>query len=377
MEIDKGQKNEVDVKIIKPSGLIQITNKKISLLQRKAFNILIFNAYTNIEEEYQAIELNQLKKYLEYHDLKTLKNELINLMGIVVEFNIIGNRDKTKWQAYALLPFVEIDEDQNTIRYSFGPFRNKLKEPAFYARLNLEIQKHFKSRYTLALYEFCCDNFIRQRGFGVTPWIPLEELKELLGYDGNIEFKFFKRNVLNRALKEINEKSDIRVSMKLRRKNKAVSSIQFLVYPDEKNQFLKKLFGPKQQELFEGEGSELYYRLIHEFSVNELLARDILKRFSREHIENTLFYISKRKERIKDLGAYTYSMITNEKIKILTPGINENRTQIDIPDGATVEINGKKYKYEDGFVKIDKMHSIPEAKLKQMIAEGKAKIYQS
>jgi len=174
-------------------------------------------------------------------------------------------------------------------------------------------------------------------------------------------------------LKEINEKSDIRVSMKLRRKNKAVSSIQFLIYPDEKNQFLKKLFGPKQQELFEGEGSELYYRLVHEFGVNELLARDILKRFSREHIENTLFYISKRKERIKDLGAYTYSMITNEKIKILTPGIDENRTQIDIPDGAIIELNNKRYIYKNEMITTER-GVIPKGLLQKKILEGKAKI---
>jgi len=161
--------------------------------------------------------------------------------------------------------------------------------------------------------------------------------------------------------------------MKLKRKNKVVSNVQFIIYPGERNKYLKELFGPKQQELFEGEGSELYNGLINEFKVNELMAKDIMKRFNREHIENTLFYIAKRKEKIKDLGAYTYSMITDEKIKILTPGIDENKTQIDIPDGATIEINGQKYVFNDDIIQTER-GAIPPGRLQKLISEGKAKI---
>ena len=309
---------------------------------------------------------------LSYHDFETLKKEILELMKTVVEMNYISDRDKTTWEAYSLLPYVKtIGEDE--IEYSFGLLKEKFKSPEFYAKISLVIQKKFKSKYTLALYEFCCDHFIRQKGFGITPWMPLEDLKDLLGYDGNTEFKFFKRDVLNRAVREINEKSDLTVTMKLKRKNKVVSNVQFIIYPGERNKYLKELFGPKQQELFEGEGSELYNGLINEFKVNELMAKDIMKRFNREHIENTLFYIAKRKEKIKDLGAFTYSMITDEKIKILTPGIDENKTQIDIPDGATIEINGQKYVFNDDIIQTER-GAIPPGRLQKLISEGKAKI---
>jgi plasmid replication initiation protein len=356
--------------IMKPSGLVQITNKKVSLLQRKAFNVLIFNAYEKIDEEYQEISINELRKYLSYNDFQILKNEILNLMGTIVEFNYIGDRDKTIWQAYALLPFVEIDNDTNTLKYSFGPFRHKLKEPEFYARINLEIQKKFKSKYTLALYEFCCDHFIRQKGFGVTPWLPLDDLVELLGYEGEMNFSVFNRDVLKKAVKEINTKSDIKVSYKFKRRNKTVFAVQFLIYPDEQNKILKKLFKPEQQEL-PTENSELYNRLVNEFKVNELLARDILKRFNVDHIEESLFYIAKRKEKIKNLGAYTYTMITNEKMKLITP--TENKEVVEIPDGAIIEIDNQKYTFSNGMIQTSR-GVIPLGKLQKMVTEGKAKI---
>ena len=184
------------LEINKPSGLIQITNHSISLLQRKAYNVLIFNAYPNIDQDIYRIELKELKKLLSYHDFETLKKEILELMKTVVEMNYISDRDKTTWEAYSLLPYVKtIGEDE--IEYSFGLLKEKFKSPEFYAKISLVIQKKFKSKYTLALYEFCCDHFIRQKGFGITPWMPLEDLKDLLGYDGNTEFKFFKRAASN------------------------------------------------------------------------------------------------------------------------------------------------------------------------------------
>jgi len=364
-------KEEKKLEINKPSGLVQITNRPISLLQRKVYNVLIFNAYPDMDQDIHKLRLKELKNLLSYHDFETLKKEVLELMKIVVEMNYIGDRDKTVWEAYSLLPYVKAVGDDE-IEYSFGLLKEKFKSPEFYAKISLIIQKKFKSKYTLALYEFCCDHFIRQKGFGITPWIPVEDLKELLGCEKNTEFKFFKRDILSKSVKEINEKSDLIVTIKFKRRDKSVSSIQFIIYPGEKSKYLKELFCSKQPELSDEENPELLSRLVNEFKVNELLARDVLKRFKQEHIESTLSYIEKRKEKIKDLGAYTYSMITDEKVKILTPGGSEKRTQTDVPDGAIVEINGKEYKYEDGFVKIDKMHSIPEAKLKQMIVEGKA-----
>jgi len=366
------KKDDEKLEIEKPSGLVQIVNQSISLLQRKAYNVLIFNAYPNIEQDIHRIELKEFKRLLSYHDFETLKKEILELMKIVVEMNYIGDRDKTIWEAYSLLPYVKAIGDSE-LEYSFGLLKEKLKSPEFYARINLIIQKKFKSKYTLALYEFCCDHFIRQKGFGITPWLPLEELKELLGYSGDMEFKFFKRNVLNRALKEINEKSDLKVTMKLRRKNRTVSAIQFLIYPDEKNQFLKKLFSPEQQELPIVEGSELYNRLVYEFNVNELLAKDIINRFTKNHIEQSLFYIAKRKDRIKDLGAYTYYIITNEKVKLLTPGVDEAINSVEIQDGAIIEIGNQRYTFSDGVIKTPK-GVIPEGKLKRLISENKARI---
>lgn len=364
-----------DKYLVKPSGLVQIVNRDISLVQRKAYNILIYNALSNIDEEVHRIELKELKRLLSYHDFEALKREIIGLMGTVVEMNYIGDRDKQVWEAYSLLPYVKA-VGEGELEYSFGLLRHRMKNPEFYAKISLLIQKKFKSRYSLALYEFCCDHFVKQKGFGVTPWIPIEDLKEILGYRGDgVDFKYFNRDVLKRAIREVNEKSDLRVTTKLKRKNRTVIAIQFLIYGDEKSSVLRKLFKPEQEELpLEGEGSELYHRLVKEFEVSPILAKDIMRRFNREHIEESLFYISKRKEKVKDLGAYTYFVITNENVKIVPPVEKEEKTDVTIPDKSLVEIEGKLYVFKDGFVELPDKSVIPISKLKQMVLEGKARI---
>ena len=369
MKPKKKEQKEESV-INKPSAMVQVTNRDLSLVQRKVFNALIFHAYPQIMQEFQEIDLSVIKKAINYKDTEALKEDILALMHTIVDFNIIGDRDKRIWKAYAILPYAEIRDDK--VIYSFGPFRHEIAKPEYYARISLAIQRKFKSKYTLALYEFCCDHYLRQKGFGMTPWLPVEDLKELLGYHRPTETKYFQAFVLKKSVKEINEKSDIRVTVKVKRHKRQIDMYQFVIAPSPDNLVLK-MFKPEQQEL-QFEGNTLYHRLVNEFQVNELYAKEIIRTYKPEHIEDCLFYISKRKDKIKDLGAYTYYLITNQRVSVLSiPDRKKGGEEIEIPEGARVEISGKEYTYQDGFVRADQ-GIIPKSMLVKMIREGKAKI---
>ena len=76
-----------------------------------------------------------------------------------------------------------------------------------YGRINLFVQSKFNSTYSLVLYENC----IRFKNIQQTSWFPLSLFRSLMGVadDKYRLFKDFKRNVINVAVKEINQKSDI------------------------------------------------------------------------------------------------------------------------------------------------------------------------
>ena len=50
-----------------------------------------------------------------------------------------------------------------------------------YARLDLNLQRRFDSKYGLALWELCADYLGSGREYGETPYIPLEAFRKLMG----------------------------------------------------------------------------------------------------------------------------------------------------------------------------------------------------
>ena len=65
----------------------QVTiNKKMSLVQRKAWNVLVVNSYSGLEkEETHEIDMNLLMRELRYNDIEELKKSLLSMMSITVE----------------------------------------------------------------------------------------------------------------------------------------------------------------------------------------------------------------------------------------------------------------------------------------------------
>jgi replication initiator protein len=108
--------------------------------------------------------------------------------------------------------------------------RRRLHNPAMYARLDLNLQRRFNSKYGLALWELCADYLGSGREYGETPYIPLESFRKLLGTDNTYPtFKRLKDKVLNPAVDEIHEVSDFRVVMDLQHKGRKVTALKFKI----------------------------------------------------------------------------------------------------------------------------------------------------
>lgn len=218
--------------VIKASPAIQIQSK-ITHLQRRAWNVLLANAYNELPNtDIHRISVADLAKSLGYdsHNEEYLKETLKALVDCTVQWNVLGKDNKPVWGAAALLASAEIEKGICT--YGFAPhLRFKLYNPRIYTKLNLRLQNQFTSRYALILWEVCFDYFDIARNEGETPFIPLETFRELVGLDDDeyLLFKELNRNVIKPSIKEINELTNFLVEVETKRIGRKIGELKFRI----------------------------------------------------------------------------------------------------------------------------------------------------
>jgi plasmid replication initiation protein len=208
------------------------SSNKLSLVQRKIANALLFNAYDELlaKEEHQ-IHIRTLCNLIGYdsNDYKTIKKALVNLLSTVIEWNLVdGNKlDKEGvWNASSIIADASIDGAVCTYSYS-NKMKKLLYTPELYGRLNMVVQAKFQSSYGLALYENC----VRYQNIEQTPWFDIPQFRKLMGIeDGKyMIFRDFKRRVLDKAIEEVNKYSSLFVSPKVQKQGRQVVAIQFVI----------------------------------------------------------------------------------------------------------------------------------------------------
>src|SRR3989449_287848 len=222
-------KREARQEVIKNSAAIQIDN--ITLLQRRTWNALLFHASNSLEtEEEHSISLQYLARLVGYdsHDMDYLKEASKALMRCLVEWDLLDKDGSPEWGATTLLAEVKITRGICTYAYS-PELRRRLHNPAMYARLDLNLQKQFNSKYSLALWELCTDYLGSGRDYGETPFIPLDAFRKLMGVTDKMypAFMNFNQKVIKPAVDEINAVSDFRVAVDYQRQGRKVTALKF------------------------------------------------------------------------------------------------------------------------------------------------------
>ena len=219
--------------VVKASPAIQIQSK-ISLLQRRAWNVLLANAYNELpNQEIHHVSMVELAAKLGFDSKNEdyLKEVLRQLRACEVEWNLLEKDSNTDiWGVAGLLASVEIQNGVCT--YAFSPhLRVNLYNPRVYAKLNLRLQNRFKRQYALVLWELCFDYFDTERGEGETPFIPLDTFRELLGIEHKEypAFSIFNRAVIKPAVKEINKETDYLVEVEQKRVGRRIAELKFRI----------------------------------------------------------------------------------------------------------------------------------------------------
>jgi len=217
----------------KHSSSIAISGK-LSSLQRKVFNVLIYNARNSTprnKDHIYSIGVNKLKAYLNIPDDDKndvyLKNRIEEIMKIVVKFDLFHKDRSVNWVAAPLLAGAQIKN--GVLRYSFSHFlEDKLLNPNIFTVLDICIVRGLKSKYSIALYEN-----VKEFAKSEFPQISIDLLKELLGVekDKYRSFSDLRKRVIDTAVKEINEKTDIEISYELIKNGRKYEYIKFFILP--------------------------------------------------------------------------------------------------------------------------------------------------
>ena len=218
--------------VIKASPAIQIQGK-ITHLQRRAWNVLLANAYNELpHKDIHSVSVAELAAKLGFDSKneKYLKEALRALRNCEVQWNILGKDKKQEWGVAGLLSEARIKNGICYYEYSHT-IRQKLHNPRIYTKLNLRLQSRFKSQYALILWEVCFDYFDTDRDQGETPFILLETFRELMGVgtDEYSSFPFLNRDVIKPAIKEINDLTDYHVEVEQKRIGRRIGELKFRI----------------------------------------------------------------------------------------------------------------------------------------------------
>lgn len=255
---------------------------KLSLLQRKLVNALLYNAYDQLltaqNHEISASVLCEMIGF-DSKNIGYLKGALKGLMETVVEFDVLEEDGERSWEAMVLLPYAKIKGGTCTYRYERA-LAEKLYHPDVYSKINLSVLREMNSAHALVLYENC----YRFEGIGHTAWWDVDVFRKLMGVDMMSSYKPFKalnRNVIQPAMKEVNKLSNIQVEMETRMKGRSVTGLRFIVRPNRQ----LSLVGMETED--DITRNPAYQALLAE-GISKTLARSWLLEYGEEHIFDKL-----------------------------------------------------------------------------------------
>lgn len=320
--------------LVKHTATIHIPNS-LSLVERKVSNVLLRNAYNSLlTQQVHEISISELSESIGWEEGNAdekIKNALKKLVKLHVSLNVIGKDNRNSWGITTLLAQAVIENGKCS--YAYSPLMQKLLyNPNVYARLNLSIQTQFRSKHSIALWEFFVEILCSSKAKEAVSEITLEKFKELLAVTEEYEdFKKLNQKVIKLAVEEINLKSDILAHVTYIKDVRKVRSLLFSVrYKDQTHPFLpliKNNTDPLSQERDQLE------RLEREFKVPNRTAKRLIKTYSCEEIESDLLAVmeSMKSGNIKNITAFTIKAIEEhygEKIERKKAEIAE-KTKID------------------------------------------------
>ena len=218
-------------------AIVPTKSSKITVLARKAYNVLLYIAQEQgIEQEVYRAPLQSILRGVDFnsHAREIVKQHLRAMVSTTVEWQSPTAGEGEAWNVAGLLAHAKVYKQggENWVEWSFAPsIKQELLEPQRFARLRLEVISQLRRHSGVVLYEICA----RYRDIGLTARQPWTWWRPVLTGSPDTEasvkqeYRFFKRDVLKLAIAEVSAATDLDVELIEHKAGRFISDIQFQV----------------------------------------------------------------------------------------------------------------------------------------------------
>ena len=228
--------------IIKSNDLIQRTRYTLNAQEQKLI-LYLCSKIKPSEKEFETYTFN-IKDMCDVlnipshgNDLKYFKDTILNLKNKSFWLKTETAETTCSWIAKARLPHDNKDIIEIQLDEDLKPFLLLLKEN--FTMYSLENALCFDSKYSMRIYEI-----LKSYQYKKNVVFTIDELKYKLSIEDKYNrFNHFKTRVLDIAVKEINEYSDIIIDYNVLKKGNKSFAIEFIIYNNDigdKNEIQRK-----------------------------------------------------------------------------------------------------------------------------------------
>ncbi|MES2831641.1 MAG: replication initiation protein [Pseudomonadota bacterium] len=233
--------SELEQLLRKPVNTLAIVPKseKITLTARKIYNVMLHHAQRQgVIQDVYRVPFKAIATGIDFHSNNTeiIKQYFRQMATTGVEWQSPTTGEGVRWSVSALIAHAALIKQGNELilEWSYAPnIKHELLDPQRFAKMSLQVQAELNTMPALALYEICC-RYVDNPG-GLTArqswawWRPVLTGSPDSAAAAYLEYKIFNRDVLKKAIKKVNEVSDLEIELIEHKQGRAVQDLQFRV----------------------------------------------------------------------------------------------------------------------------------------------------
>lgn len=245
-------------------------------------------------------------------DRTAAKRYLREMRGLEVDWESTAQGDGVKWRGFSMLSEVAIElrNGENWVSWSYPPtIMAALREPARWARIDLEVLARLGTYAAVALYEICAR--YRDNPSGVTSRKPVEwwadALSHVPGGTERREWRKVKNERVKEAIEEINRETELDIELIEHKQGRAVMEAQFAVRCKRSNVARTLVAGPVDANLILRAES---------LGVREIKLEGLLREFGESAVREQVAVLERRAasqhlKRIDNAYSYLRTLLRN------------------------------------------------------------------
>ena len=238
---DLPQVGELDYLLRKPVNTLAIVPKseRITLTARKIYNVMLHHAQKQgVAQDVYRVQFKAIATGIDFHSNNTdvIKQYFRQMATTGVEWQSPTTGEGVAWSVSALIAHAALIKQGNELilEWSYAPnIKHELLDPQRFAKMSLQVQAELNTMPALALYEICCRYADNPSGLTARQswawWRPVLTGSPDSAAAAYLEYKIFNRDVLKKAIKKVNEVSDLEIELVEHKQGRAVQDLQFHV----------------------------------------------------------------------------------------------------------------------------------------------------